>query len=64
MRIVALAQTEQAQIDDPELYQELVGFPDNLPDLRKMKPPKNSRPEGIEESWFARRERGELPLTY
>lgn len=45
---------------------EWMRFPDDLPDLsRKHKQPfGNSRPQGIAESWFARRSRGELPTTY
>ena len=41
-----------------------LGFPDDLDDLRILKPPTNNRLEGIEESWFSRRERGELPEIY
>ena len=58
-RIVNLAETK-----DPELHVQLAGFPDLLPNLSTLRPPDNSRKEGIEESWFARRERGELPQTY
>jgi hypothetical protein len=44
---------------------EWLGFPSDLDDLRRLKPPMtNRRPEGIEESYFARRERGELPEIY
>jgi hypothetical protein len=50
--------------DSAEL-QMLMGFPTDLPDLSKLKPPGgNRRPEGISESCFARRERGHLPKTY
>ena len=59
IRIVELAAER-----DSELHQRLMGFPDDLPDLARSKPPHNSRPEGIEESYFARRQRGELPATY
>jgi hypothetical protein len=42
---------------DPVLWQKLMGFPDDLPDLRRLKPPcGNSRPEGIEQSCQAQRE--------
>ena len=43
---------------------EWLGFPEDLDDLRKSSPPANYRLEGIEESWFARRERDELPEIY
>lgn len=48
-----------------ELRRRYLGYPANLPDLSVLKPPGgNSRPEGIEQSAFARRERGELPAVY
>lgn len=47
------------------LYDELMGFPDDLPELRKLKPPGgNSRPGGIKKSFQALREAGKLPLVY
>lgn len=39
----------------------LLGYPTDLPNLTTLQPPSNTRPEGIAESHFARRERGELP---
>ncbi|WP_299460190.1 hypothetical protein [uncultured Gimesia sp.] len=59
MRIVALAEGH-----NKDLYYQLVGFPENLPDLNKLKPPMNHHKEGIEQSWFARRERNDLPDSY
>jgi hypothetical protein len=47
------------------LYSRLMGFPDDLPDLARKRPPGgNSRPDGIRESWQAGRVRQELPETY
>ena len=47
------------------LHFRLMGFPDDLPDLARKRPPGgNSRPEGIRESWRERRIRRELPDTY
>jgi hypothetical protein len=47
------------------LWQKIMGFPEALPDLRRLKPPGgNSRPEGVGQSYHAQRERGELPATY
>jgi hypothetical protein len=41
------------------------GFPDDLPDLRLLRPPRgNSRQSGVEDSWFVKRERGTLPDIY
>src|SRR5262245_11927234 len=49
----------------PELYRRLMAYPDYLPDLRQLQPPDgNSRPEGLEQSALARREREELPPCY
>ena len=49
---------------DAGLYCQLVGFPNDLPDLSKLKPPRNHCKEGLDECWFARRRRGELPNAY
>jgi hypothetical protein len=58
--IVALAAAGNA-----DLHRKLMGYPDDLPDLMYLKPPGgNTRPEGVNESCRARRERGELPETY
>ena len=59
MRIVALSEEHK-----PELFHRLVGFPNDLPDLSKLRPPYNARKQGIGECWFARRQRGELPSVY
>src|SRR5262249_37845552 len=51
--IVALAQKQ------PDLYERLMGYPDDVPNLRKCRPPQgNARPAGVEQSAYARRERG------
>jgi hypothetical protein len=50
----------------PDLYQEYMAFPDDLPDLRpaKRRVPNNTKPDGAMNCCFALRERGELPTTY
>lgn len=49
----------------PELYRKWMSYPADLPDLYGLKPPGgNTRPEGVEQSHFARKQRGELPETY
>jgi hypothetical protein len=41
-----------------------LAWPDDLPDLSILRPPGgNGRPEGVAQSAFARRQRGELPLA-
>jgi hypothetical protein len=50
---------------DPPLYQRLMGYPDDLPNLAKLRPPAgNTRPAGIQTSYYARRHAGSLPPTY
>jgi len=45
----------------PDLHAVWLGYPDDLPDLTRLRPPGgNSRIDGIELSHFARRSRGEL----
>ena len=47
------------------LAQQAEPYPDDLPDLAALRPPGgNTRPEGITESYFERRERGDLPDIY
>lgn len=59
MRVVDLARER-----DSALYRRLAGFPDDLPNLSRLKPPGNSSPGGIEISWYAKRQRGQLPEEY
>lgn len=50
---------------DPALYRRLMGFPDDLPDLARLRPPGgNTRPKGVRSSHFARKQAGSLPDTY
>ncbi len=35
-----------------------------LTQLKQLRPPTNLRPDGIELSWFTKRERGQLPNSY
>ena len=52
-----------AESDWRRFVQEM-RFPNDLPDLTQDPPPHNSRAEGVSESWFAKRQRGELPEVY
>jgi hypothetical protein len=55
--IIALAREH-----DPALFQQLMGFPDELPNLARLRPPGgNTRPEGVAESWYEKQRRGTLP---
>ena len=55
---------EALRTTHPELYQEFMGFPDELPDLRKKHVPANTKLEGAANCYLALRERGELPAIY
>jgi hypothetical protein len=59
LRIVVLAEQH-----DPVLYRMLLRFPSDLPNLARLRPPRNKRPDGIRRSHFALRQRGALPETY
>lgn len=50
--------------NNPDLYKECMGFPEDLPDLRNLRVPENTRPDEVANCYFALRERGELPATY
>jgi hypothetical protein len=49
---------------DPDLYQEYMAFPKDLPDLRTKQVPENTRPDGVVNCYFVLRELGQLPPTY
>jgi hypothetical protein len=50
---------------DPDLYRRLMGFPDDLPHLARLRPPGgNTRPGGVRTSHFSRKKAGRLPETY
>ena len=59
MRILDLAKQH-----DSSLYYQLAGFPKDLPDLRRLRPPRNTQREGLGRCWFERRKRGDLPEEY
>jgi hypothetical protein len=48
----------------PDLYQEWMSFPNDLPDLRTKRVPANTKPGGALGCHFALRESGLLPFTY
>ncbi len=55
---------ELAEEYDAEHYRQVMGYPDDLPDLSACSVPTNAKGEGVEHSAYARRQRGELPETY
>ena len=48
----------------PDLFKRYMSFPDDLRDLRATRVPHNTKPGGVQNCYFALRERGELPETY
>ena len=64
-RLIWIRNIELAKEYDAQQYQRLMGFPDDLPNLRLLRPPGgNRRPDGINVCYYAKRQRGELPETY
>ncbi len=51
---------EALRANERDLYQEYMGFPEDLPDLRTKLAPGNTKPEGALNCYFALRERGEF----
>ncbi len=57
----------KSKIAEPEaaqLFNNVFGFPSDLPDLRRQTPPRNSRPNGVRQCYYVLREFGQLPETY
>src|ERR1035438_4211133 len=55
---------EVLRTSDPGLYREYMAFPEDLPDLRTKRVPRNTRPDGVVNCYFVLRELGKLPPTY
>jgi hypothetical protein len=52
-------------LDGERLLETMLGFPNDLPDLRALRPPGgNARPDGVENCCYERRLRNELPAVY
>lgn len=47
-----------------DAYLQWMGYPEKLPDLIRKAPPGNSRPDGVKQSYFARKLQGKLPDSY
>ncbi len=55
MRIIDICQK-----NDPKVFASLMSYPEDIPDLSVLTPPNNTRPEGVERSYFAMRAEGTL----
>ena len=62
--LTALRRVEAASSEELGLLRYLLGFPDDLPDLAALRPPGNTRPAGIAQSYCTLRLQGALPATY
>ncbi len=63
-RFLLIGICDMLQRDDAHKFAQLMGYPNDLPDLAKRRPPSNTRPDGISKSCFAKSQRGELPDVY
>jgi hypothetical protein len=52
------------RLNDRETIRLILGYPDDIPNLSVLRPPENSKPEGINSSHWAKRERGEMLEYY
>jgi hypothetical protein len=63
VRYLRLLSLHQRYPQDPEvtaLYMAAFGYPDDLPNLEMLRPKGNSRPEGLRDCFWRRREEGRL----
>lgn len=51
-------------LNNPTRLKLWLGYPERLPELAKKRPISNSRPQGIEQSYFCRHFKGLLPEVY
>lgn len=63
-RMLWIGIVQMSLAKDRDRFRQVMGYPTELPDLSLLEPPDNTRPEGIEQSCYARRLRDELPHTY
>lgn len=62
-RLIWIRNVELAKAHDRQHYERLLGFPEELPDLRNQQC-QNTKPEGIDHSYHAKAGRGELPTCF
>ena len=66
-KVLRILRIKAAMPDNAEVHcllLDYLGFPDDLPDLSEPRPPANDKKDGIKESWFEKRQKGELPELY
>jgi hypothetical protein len=56
---------QAAAVASLDLLRQWLGYPDDLPNLARLRPPgQNRRPAGVLQSHFQRRQQGQLPDIY
>jgi hypothetical protein len=50
--------------DDEVNFTRWMSYPAHLPNLKRLKPKGNTRPDGVANSHYERQKRGELPEIY
>jgi hypothetical protein len=63
-KFIGIVRATFAAPTEQETFRLFMGFPTVLPDLSTLNCPANSRPNGVTDSWHARRQRGQLPAFY
>jgi hypothetical protein len=64
LRLAEAAERQPRSLLARELLPALLGFPSDMPDIRRLRPPTNRKPDSPNDCYFARRERGALPERY
>ena len=63
-RLIICTIRSLAKKGDKETLTLWMGYPEDLPDLKVPKPRGNTKPEGVTDSFYARRMKGALPDMY
>jgi len=65
IRLIDYLESRPADLTLKSLLREILSYPEVLPNLAALRPPAgNVRPNGIRDSFFERRRRGDLDQTY
>ncbi len=63
-RLLWIRFIQMATEHDPLLLNEVMKYPDDLPDLVALNPQGNTKQDGLAQSHFEKRDRGDLGLSY
>jgi len=64
LRLFRFVTTNNVDRQAVQVVRQSFGFPHDLPDLRRLRPPRNRRPRGVSTCFFVLREKGKLPDIY